>query len=272
MEYFIGSTLWENGRAAELGRIKALTGQAYPLLPSCCMNLLLLHPDDFIDGSRARIGGRRLEHLRQVHRAEAGAVVRAGLLNGATGTAQLLSLKEHAELLFTPDGQSPAPLPLTLVLALPRPKMLRRILQGATAQGVKRLYLVNSYKVEKSFWQTPFLQPEAVREQLVLGLEQAVDTVLPQVELRTRFKPFVEDELPAIAAGTRALMAHPGDHPPCPVALKQPCTLAIGPEGGWIPYEVELMRQAAGFEAVSLGARILRVETAVTALLARLYP
>lgn len=237
------------------------------------MNLLLLHPDDFIEDSRARIGGRRLEHIRQVHRAEAGTSLRAGLLNGATGTAHLLSLQgDHAELRFVPGGEPPAALPLTLVLALPRPKMLRRILQGATAQGVKRLYLINSYKVEKSFWQTPFLEPQAVRQQLLLGLEQAMDTVLPQVELRTRFKPFVEDELPAIAAGTRALIAHPGDHPLCPVAVEQPCTLAIGPEGGWIPYEVELMRQAAGFEAVSLGARILRVETAVTALLARLYP
>ena len=37
------------------------------------------------------------------------------------------------------------------------------------------------------------------------------------------------------------------------------------------PYEVELL-QAGGFEPVHLGPRILRVETAVTALVARLYP
>lgn len=240
------------------------------------MNVLLLHPEDFTDERHARISGRRLDHIRQVHRADRGEILRAGLLNGSMGTARLLSLQtDSADLLFTPltpPGEAPEALPLTLILALPRPKMLRRILQAATAQGVKRLYLINSYRVEKSFWQTPFLKPEAVRDQLLLGLEQAVDTVLPQVEMRTRFKPFVEDELPAIAAGTRALLAHPGEHPPCPVALEQPCTLAIGPEGGWIPYEVELMQQAAKFEAVSMGARILRVETAVTALLARLYP
>lgn len=237
------------------------------------MNVLLLHREDFIDEQHARITGRRLKHIQQIHRAEDGESLRAGILNGALGTARLLSIQtDHADLIFTPHSEAPRALPLTLILALPRPKMLRRILQGATAQGVKRLYLINSYRVEKSFWQTPFLKPEAVREQLLLGLEQAVDTVLPQLEMRTRFKPFVEDELPAIAAGTRALLAHPGDHPPCPVALAQPSTLAIGPEGGWIPYEVELLRQAAGFEVVSMGARILRVETAVTALLARLYP
>src|SRR5690606_26111522 len=93
----------------------------------------------------------------------------------------------------------PSPLPITLLLGLPRPKMLKRILQSATVLGVKNIYLINSYRVEKSYWQTPFLSEKAIREQLVLGLEQGCDTVLPQVHLVKRFKPFVEDELPNIA-------------------------------------------------------------------------
>ena len=64
-------------------------------------------------------------------------------------------------------------------------------------------------------------------------------------------------------------MAHPGDHPPCPRGLDQPTLLAVGPEGGFIPYEVERLRQA-GCDVVSLGPRILRVETAVASLLGRL--
>jgi RsmE family RNA methyltransferase len=66
------------------------------------------------------------------------------------------------------------------------------------------------------------------------------------------------------------LVGHPGDFPACPRAVEQPVTLAIGPEGGWIPYEVDLLRQS-GLQPVQLGERILRVETAVTALLARLF-
>ena len=148
--------------------------------------------------------------------------------------------------------------------------MLKRTLQTIAAMGVPRLVLLNSYRVEKSFWQTPFLDAQAIREQLLLGLEQARDTLLPEVHIEQRFKPFVEDRLPGLAAGTLGLLGHPGDYPACPRAVSGPVTLAIGPEGGWIPYEVTLLEQA-GLQAVQLGPRILRVETAVPALLARLF-
>ncbi len=235
------------------------------------MNLLLLEDGDFIAADRVLLNGRRLKHLHEVHRAEAGDSLRVGRLNGLMGSGQLLRLDaEQAELSVRLDQSPPEKLPLTLLLALPRPKMLRRVLQTVSAMGVPRLILLNSYRVEKSFWQTPFLEPAAVREQLILGLEQARDSVLPEVIIEKRFKPFVEDQLPAIAAGTLGLVGHPGDFPACPRAVEQPVTLAIGPEGGWIPYEVEKLAEA-GLQPVQLGARILRVETAVTALLARLF-
>ncbi len=236
------------------------------------MNLLLLEPDDFVGADRVLLrGDRRLAHLHEVHRAAEGDCLRVGALGGLMGTGQLLHLHAHEALLQVRlDTPPPAKLPITLLLALPRPKMLRRVLQGVAAMGVPRLVLLNSYRVEKSFWQTPFLTPEAIREQLVLGLEQARDTVLPEVVIEKRFKPFVEDRLPLLAAGTLGLVGHPGAYPACPRAVEQAVTLAIGPEGGWIPYEVDKFAEA-GLAPVQLGERILRVETAVTALLARLF-
>ncbi|PAV47164.1 16S rRNA (uracil(1498)-N(3))-methyltransferase [Pseudomonas sp. HAR-UPW-AIA-41] len=235
------------------------------------MNLLLLEDGDFVAPDRVRLQGRRLQHLREVHRAECGDSLRVGRLGGMMGRGELLSLDAaQAELQISLDTPPPAKLPLTLVLAVPRPKMLKRVLQTVSAMGVARLVLLNSYRVEKSFWQTPFLEPASIREQLILGLEQARDTVLPEVTLEKRFKPFVEDRLPALAEGTLGLTGHPGEYPACPRAVDGPVTLAIGPEGGWIPYEVELLR-LAGLQPVQLGERILRVETAVPALLARLF-
>lgn len=235
------------------------------------MNLLLLEDGDFIAADRVRLSGRRLTHLNEVHRAENGDTLRVGRLGGQMGRGQLLQLDgTSAELQVAFDQPPPAKLPITLLLALPRPKMLKRVLQSVSAMGVPRLVLLNSYRVEKSFWQTPFLEPEAIREQLILGLEQARDTVLPEVIIEKRFKPFVEDRLPQLAAGTLGLTGHPGDYPACPRAVEQSVTLAIGPEGGWIPYEVDKLAEA-GLKPVQMGERILRVETAVTALLARLF-
>lgn len=235
------------------------------------MNLLLLEPADFVAERRVSLRDRRLTHLHDVHRAEPGATLRVGLMGGAMGSGRLLRLTTaEAELEVEFDQPPPAKLPLTLLLALPRPKMLKRVLQTVASMGVPRLVLLNSYRVEKSFWQTPFLEPAAIREQLILGLEQARDTVLPEVIIEKRFKPFVEDRLPQLAAGTRGLVGHPGDYPACPRAVEGPVTLAIGPEGGWIPYEVDKLAEA-GLQPVQLGERILRVETAVSALLARLF-
>ena len=168
------------------------------------------------------------------------------------------------------DTPPPAALPLTVLLALPRPKMLKRSLQHLTALGVKKIILMNSYRVAKSFWQSPWLSPEKVREQLILGLEQARDTVMPEVILEKRFKPFVEDRLPVLVEGKLGLVAHPVGGESCPHQISRPAVLAIGPEGGFIEYEVDKLEQA-GFQRIHLGSRILRVETAVTAIVSKLY-
>ncbi|SER87651.1 RNA methyltransferase, RsmE family [Pseudomonas sp. NFACC02] len=235
------------------------------------MNLLLLEEADFISADRVVLRDRRLKHMQEVHRSQVGDSLRVGRVGGLLGSAELLRLEpREAELMVAFDREPPAKLPLTLILALPRPKMLRRVFQTVATMGVPKVVLINSYRVEKSFWQTPFLEPAAIREQLILGLEQARDSVLPEIVIEKRFKPFVEDRLPGIVDGTLGLVGHPGDFPACPRAVEQPVTLAIGPEGGWIPYEVDLLR-ASGMNPVQLGDRILRVETAVTALLARLF-
>jgi RsmE family RNA methyltransferase len=245
------------------------------------VNLILLEPEDFLSGDprdpscdrgpqRVRLGGRQLRHVREVHRAEVGRELAVGVVGGPRGRGEVVALDENAlEMEVLLDGAPPPPLPVTLLLALPRPKVLSRLLRDITTFGVKEIVLLRTWRVEQSFWQSPALEPERIRRQLLLGLEQAGDTVLPRVRLRRRFKPFVEDELPGLAEGTLRLLAHPGSSLPCPRGVSGPITLAVGPEGGFIPYEVEAL-EAQGFQAVTLGERPLRVETAVAALLARL--
>jgi RsmE family RNA methyltransferase len=167
------------------------------------------------------------------------------------------------------DCKPPPALPITLLLALPRPKMLKRTLQTCATMGVKKIVLINSYRVEKSFWQSPLLKPEAINEQLILGLEQAKDTVLPEIIFAKRFKPFIEDDLPLLANNTRKLVAHPSITFESPIISNDHTTLAVGPEGGFIDYEINKFLEI-GFTGISLGQRILRVETAIPVLLTSL--
>ena len=235
------------------------------------MNLALLFDTDFIAPERALLTGRRRSHLETVLKATEGDLIPVGRVNGMMGTGEIVRLTaDEAEIAVTLESPPPEALPLTLIMAMPRPKMFRRVLQTATALGVKDLWLLNAYKVEKSFWQTPWLSEEALTENMILGLEQAVDTVMPQVHIRQRFKPFVEDELPGLIGNRRALVAHPGTSTPCPTHLNAPTVLCIGPEGGFIPYEVEKLEEA-GCQPIHLGQRILRVETAVPVLISRLF-
>lgn len=235
------------------------------------MNLILLHDEDFIDATRVRLGGRRLEHVRLVHRAEPGKQLVVGRLGGRIGRGTVMHIGPDAlEMEVHLDQPPPDPIPLTLVLAVPRPKVLNRVVAGAASLGIKRIFLVNAWKVEKSYWKSPRMTEENLRAQCALGLEQAGDTVLPAVELRRFFRRFVEEELPAVAAGTLALLAHPGAAVACPRDPASPVTLVVGPEGGFIPEELASL-QRAGFLPVALGARILRVETAVPVLVGRMF-
>lgn len=237
------------------------------------MNLILLDPNDIGADRHARItDDRRLTHLREVHRATQGETFSVGIQGGHIGKGELVELS-HEQAIFSLDTLEelpPPPLPVHLVLALPRPRMLARTLEHVTALGVKDITLLHTKRVEKSYWQSPELRPDKIHQHLMLGLEQAKDTHLPTVTLSKGFRPFIEAQLPLLLNGRRGLVAHPGMPNSCPRGISDATLLLVGPEGGFIEWEVEQLL-AAGCEGIHLGPRILRVETAVTALLSRLF-
>ncbi len=228
------------------------------------MNLLLLRDEDFAADGTARVAGRRARHLVEVLRVAPGDRVAAGRLGGLVGEAEVLSLGPPEVVLAPRLGEPPPPpSPVDLLLALPRPKILRKVLQGAASMGVKRIVLLGSYRVEKSYFASPLLEPDSLAAEMALGLEQARDTVLPEVRVHRFFKPFVEDELDALFGGAARLLADPraaGRLGPAPAAAR--AALAVGPEGGWTPYEASSLERR-GFAPFSLGPRPLRVDVAV---------
>ena len=234
------------------------------------MNLILLEDEDIKDG-RAEITGSKLRHILTYIKPAVGDTLKAGLINGHMGEGVITDINHQRLVLdITMETPPPAPLPLRLILAMPRPKVLNRVIQHATSMGIKEIYIIKTWRVEKSYWESPVLDQENLRVQIIKGLEQGKDTIMPRIQIKKRFKPFVEDELPLIIKDSLALVSHPVAETPCPHKVDKPVTLALGPEGGFIPYEIDAL-QGIGFKAVSLGDRILRVETALPYIVGRLY-
>jgi len=238
------------------------------------MNLILVEESELRPDGTVRIDGRRAHHLAKVLKTKPGDKVRIGCLNGLCGQAELLAWEGGEALLQCELTDPPPARPgIDLLLAVPRPKALKRVLSTAAMLGVDRMILINAARTEKSFFQSAALEPSTVHRLFLEGAEQARDTRLPQLLLRalSPFSRVLQDELDELL-GPAALRLLP--HPVAPSihdALELPSgdrriALAVGPEGGWVPFEVDLL-QAHGFCPVSLGPRILRVETAVPYLI-----
>lgn len=235
------------------------------------MNLLLVESHEISPGGQVTLTDRRAEHLVKVLKVEPGKRLRVGLVGGSRGEGEVCAVSRgEVELrVDIPEGH-PEPARHDLIVALPRPQALHRVLQSAATMGVGRLDLVAAWRVEKSFFSTPSLRPETVHRHLMLGAEQGMVTRLPEVGVHPRFLPFIE------TLSSREPTARLLAHPEATVALEsvapkpsERSTLAIGPEGGWIDREVDTFL-GVGFEAVHLGRWILKVENAVTAMLAQL--
>ena len=234
------------------------------------MNIVLLDPRQTESPIWTISAKRQLEHLRTHVNVQVGDTLKVGIREGKRYLTEVLSVTEQ-QIQLQPIHEETVPkkLPVTLIVAMPRPKVLRRLVMDSVTLGVEKIILLHSYRVDKSYWQTPFLQQ--LNQYIDLGLEQAGDTIAPKIEVYKRFKPFVEDILPTlIRADCPAYVAHPYVEMKMPAGLQQGCTMIIGPEGGFIPYEIDLLIKN-GCQAVSLGNRIIRTETVIPYVLGRLF-
>ncbi len=233
------------------------------------LNIILLKTEDFIDTKIVKITGYRHDHIRNVLKPPLLSMLKTGIINGKTGRGTLLECGDHTLMEVSLTDDPPPPLEVTLILALPRPKVLKRVVYSAATMGVKSIHIINSWRVDKGYWYSDAVEEGYLDSTLIAALEQSRDTVLPAVEFHRFFSKFADDQLPGIMAGRDPLLAHPGTGSGEIRKGEKPVALAVGPEGGFITREVERFL-GMGFTGVSLGKRILRVETAVTALLARL--
>lgn len=233
------------------------------------VNLILLKPEELDPHGRATLSDDRARHIRHVLGAEKGKTLVVGVLNGPRGRGTVVSVQREEVVLACAFDPSRPPAPrIDLLLAMPRPKVMKRLWAQLAALGVGRIYVTNAWKVEKCYFDTHVLDPAFYTPLLIEGLQQVGDTALPRVSVHRRFRPWVEDELAAFDPGVRRLVLDPAAAT-CLAGTGQAerLLLAIGPEGGWTPYELDLLH-AHGFLSAALGNRVLRSDTACVAALA----
>jgi 16S rRNA (uracil1498-N3)-methyltransferase len=194
------------------------------------------------------------------------------VIGGALGTATVVAVtaaRDAVVVRFAATEAAPPPAPVDLVVAVPRPKVLSRLVQVATAFGVTSIHLTRSWRVDKAYLDSPRLAPAALALDARLGAEQGATTHLPAITHHDRFMQMID----AVPVHGRAVVAHPIGAVPIEAAVvagdPAPVVCAIGPEGGWIEREVATFVER-GYVVVSIGAPILRVESAVAALLGQL--
>lgn len=238
------------------------------------MNVLILPKASInhTDGTAIMTDVKQLTHIKTVLKADVGDTLKIGELGGYLGMGKIGRLDDESCVLVDVLLNQPPPpkLGVTVILALPRPKVLRRLMLDMTAFGVNEIILINSVRTDKSYWGSPLL---ARLDEFVLeGLQQGMDSMPPTIRLAKRFKPFVQDELPHLAVGGEAVVFHPyaqmGFDGFLTKAQTLPKVVIIGAEGGFVPYEIELL-QSVGVRALTFGERILRTESAVSAVLGR---
>jgi len=248
------------------------------MLPSGFVNLILCEKDEVRDDDSVMITGVRAVHVREVLRVAVGDEVRVGIVDGPCGIGVVTTIAdESVELRCRFDAEIPPRPAVDLLLAVPRPKVLRRLWAQLAALGVGRIILTNAFRVERHYFDTHILSESTYRPLLIEGLQQARDTRVPRVSIHRQFRVLVEDELESLCESDRRLVAHPGAARSIATvigesAAPQPprAMLAIGPEGGWNAFELDLL-QRHGFELVGMGPRVLRTDTACIALLAMLH-
>ena len=238
------------------------------------MNIILL--ENVKVGDSVVIKNRRFKHIKEILKSKIGDKIKIGVINSFMGIAEIIDIeKEFIKLnIESLNIPSPKKLPITLVMAMVRPKSLKKSLHAAITMGVKEIYIIKTWKVEKSFWSSPILKEKELNKIVIEALEQSKDTVMPKIIVKRRFKPFLEDELIYIVKDKKAILAEPTSNLNINKLkldkISYPETvLAVGPEGGFIKYEIDKFKDI-GFEDFNIGKRILRVEFAIPVLLSKL--
>jgi 16S rRNA (uracil1498-N3)-methyltransferase len=159
------------------------------------------------------------------------------------------------------------PIEITLGVAIPKGERQRWLVEKVVELGVRRLVPLST---ERSVAAPTESALARLRRAVIEASKQCGRNYLMEITPGQELAEFVR-----APSGDLRWIAHPGGEPLSAIIRRTifvecatgsasafpRCHLAIGPEGGFAPDEIAAA-QAAGWQLVELGPRILRVETA----------
>lgn len=218
-----------------------------------------------VSGSQVTLTGSEAHHLAHVMRAAPGDRITLFDGSGSEFTAEVERLgRREACLTIVERGEVDRELPLriTLAVALPKGDRQKWLVEKAVELGAARIVpLVTERSVAK-----PKQQSLArLRRAVIEASKQCGRNRLMQIEDPRAWSDFVAET----ADIDCRLVAHPGGRADVREDIRSSglrrIVAAVGPEGGFSDAEIALAEQA-GWRKISLGRRILRVETAALLL------
>jgi 16S rRNA (uracil1498-N3)-methyltransferase len=222
------------------------------------------------DGAVIELPAEAAAHVAKVLRARAGDTLVLFGGDGREFTGEIRTVRGARVEVALGAARSvdrESPLDVTLLQCVPRGDRMDFIVQKATELGVRRIVplLCQRSVVRLGAGQA---ESKAVhwRAVAISACEQCGRNRVPVIEVPLQLDAYLGT---APAAAALRLVLEP-DSAPGPLQEPRPGTaieVAIGPEGGFSPAELDAF-QVAGFRRTGLGPRILRTETAALAALA----
>jgi 16S rRNA (uracil1498-N3)-methyltransferase len=231
------------------------------------------------DEATATLEGAQAEHMVRVLRAQPGGEadvvaggrvfhsVVASVTDGGQGGAAEVRFNLVAEV------ESEPAMPVTLVMSIFKFDHMEWAIEKATELGVAAVAPVIARRTETHLALAAMKRVERWRRIAHEAAQQSRRSDVPVIHDPTK----LSDRVKTVSYMKRIVLAEQERSTTLRGALAEAIAaagtempdleLAIGPEGGWAPEE-EALFDANGWQAVSLGPRILRAETAAIAALA----
>ena len=224
--------------------------------------------------THAALTGEQAEHLARVLRAQPGQVFDL-VANGFLHRAEITEVREagrnsgfEVHFVLHEELESEAALPVNLLLAVFRFEPMEWAVEKATELGVARITPVLARRTDKHLAHAAGKRVERWRRIAFEAAKQSRRTDVPEIGEPLPLTKALEVDF----AGYRILLSETEQDRTLLEAIRAAplgtdIALAIGPEGGWAPEEIADFSRH-GWKPVTLGPRILRVETAAISALA----